>query len=245
MDICVVYFDYNCVLYGCENVVVTEEQINVAVKPVSEKPQEKIVIRRAERVNNAPVYLFIKRAFDVFCSFLGLCVAIIPMLIVGAIVKIDSKGPAIYKQERLGLNGKAFNMYKFRSMRMDAEKDGARWADKEDDRVTKVGKILRKFRIDELPQLVNVLVGDMSFVGPRPERGCFYEEFATYIDGFEQRLLVKPGVTGWAQVSGGYDLLPEEKVVYDIEYMENRGLLMDLKCLFLTVMVVLKGDGSR
>jgi len=227
-------------------VVVTEKESSVAwVKPVSEKPEQKIVIRRVQRVQNGAVYLFIKRAFDIICSFLGLCVAIIPMFIVGICVKLDSKGPAIYKQERLGLNGKSFKMLKFRSMRIDAEKDGARWAEKEDDRVTKVGKIIRKFRIDELPQLLNVLIGNMSFVGPRPERGCFYEEFATYIDGFDQRLLVKPGVTGWAQVSGGYDLLPEEKVVYDIEYMENRSLWMDLKCLFLTVMVVLKGDGSR
>lgn len=225
--------------------VVAEEQLNVAVKPVSEKPREKIIIRKVDHVNNGLLYLFIKRCFDIFCSFLGLCVVILPMLIVGIIVKIDSKGPAIYKQDRLGLNGKPFFMYKFRSMRIDAEKDGACWAQKEDDRITKVGKILRTFRIDELPQLVNVLIGDMSFVGPRPERGCFYEEFATYIDGFEQRLQVKPGVTGWAQVSGGYDLMPEEKVIYDIEYMENRSLWMDLKCLFLTVMVVLKGDGSR
>lgn len=213
--------------------------------PVSDKPQETIYIKRAERVNNGLFYLFVKRAFDIVCSFLGLCVVILPMVIVGIIVKLDSKGPAIYKQERSGLGGKVFNMYKFRSMRIDAEKDGARWAQKDDDRITRVGKILRKFRIDELPQLVNVLIGNMSFVGPRPERPCFYEEFATYIDGFEQRLAVKPGVTGWAQVRGGYELLPEEKIIYDIEYMENRSILMDLKCLFLTVMVVIKGDGSR
>ncbi len=225
--------------------VVTEEQLNVAVKPVSDKPAEKIKIKSVERVKNGLFYLFVKRVFDIFCSILGLCVALLPMVIVGIIVKLDSKGPAIYKQERLGLDGKKFNMYKFRSMITDAEKDGARWAEKDDDRITGVGKVLRKFRIDELPQLFNVLIGNMSFVGPRPERPCFYEEFATYIDGFEQRLAVKPGVTGWAQVRGGYDLLPQEKIIYDIEYMENRSLLMDLKCLFLTVMVVLKGDGSR
>lgn len=225
--------------------VVSDEQQNVAVKPVSEKPAEKIFIKRVGEINNSFLYLFVKRAFDIICSFLGLVVLIIPLLVVGVIVILDSKGPAIYKQERLGLNGKVFNMYKFRSMRADAEKDGARWADKEDDRITRVGKVLRKFRIDELPQLINVLLGHMSFVGPRPERPCFYEEFATYIDGFDQRLLVKPGVTGWAQVRGGYELLPQEKVIYDIEYMENRTLLMDLKCLFLTVMVVIKGDGSR
>ena len=218
---------------------ITEEQINVAVKPVSEKPKEKIYIKRAERVRNGLFYLFVKRAFDISCSLIGLSVTIIPMVIVGIIVKLDSKGPAIYKQERSGLGGKVFDMYKFRSMRMDAEKDGARWAEKDDDRITKVG------RIDELPQLFNVLIGNMSFVGPRPERPCFYEEFATYIDGFEQRLAVKPGVTGWAQVRGGYELLPEEKILYDIEYMENRSLIMDFKCLLLTVAVVLKGDGSR
>ena len=225
--------------------VLTEEKSKITVKPVAEKPQTKIKIRKVERINGSRLFLFIKRTVDILFSFVGLCVAILPMLIVGVIVKIDSKGPAIYKQERLGLNGKSFNMYKFRSMRIDAEKDGARWADKDDDRVTTVGKILRKFRIDELPQLFNVLVGDMSFVGPRPERQCFYEEFATYIDGFEQRLAVKPGITGWAQVCGGYELAPEEKVLFDIEYMENRSIAMDVKCLVSTVMVVLKGDGSR
>ena len=224
---------------------VTEEQVNVAVKPVSDKPKEKIIIRKVERINNGKAYLFVKRAFDIFCSFIGVCIAIVPMAIVALVVVLDSKGPTIYKQERTGLNGKVFNMYKFRSMRADAEKDGACWAQKEDDRITRVGKVLRKFRIDELPQLFNVLFGHMSLVGPRPERPCFYEEFATYIDGFEQRTLVKPGVTGWAQVRGGYELLPEEKIIYDIEYMENRSVLMDIKCLFLTVMVVIKGDGSR
>ncbi len=225
--------------------VVTEAQNSASVVPVGDKPKEKIYIKRAERVKGGFFYLFIKRFFDIFCSFIGICITIIPMLIIAIIVKIDSKGPAIYKQERSGLRGKSFNMYKFRSMRADAEKDGARWAEKEDDRITRVGKILRKFRIDELPQLFNVLFGHMTLVGPRPERPCFYEEFATYIDGFEQRLLVKPGVTGWAQVRGGYELLPEEKIIYDIEYMENRSVLMDIKCLFLTVMVVIKGDGSR
>lgn len=222
-----------------------EEQVNVAVKPVSDKPLEKTKIRRAECISGSSFFLFTKRVFDIVFSFLGLFITLIPMVIVGVIVKLDSKGPAIYRQERLGLGGKSFYIYKFRSMREDAEKDGARWAEKDDDRITKVGRILRTFRIDELPQFYNVLTGDMSFVGPRPERPCFYEEFATYIDGFDQRLAVKPGITGWAQVCGGYELLPEEKILYDIEYMEQRSFLMDLKCLLLTVKVVIKGIGSR
>ena len=224
---------------------VTEEHASIAVKPISDKPAEKTKIRKAERIGGGLFFLFLKRAFDIIFSFLGLCVTLLPMVIVGIIVKLDSKGPAIYKQERLGLGGKRFCIYKFRSMREDAEKDGARWAEKDDDRITKVGRILRTFRIDELPQFYNVLIGNMSFVGPRPERPCFYEEFATYIDGFEQRLAVKPGITGWAQVCGGYELLPEEKILYDIEYMEKRSFLMDLKCLLLTVKVVIKGIGSR
>ena len=136
-------------------------------------------------------------------------------------------------------------MVKFRSMGINAEENGPQWADKDDDRCTKVGRVLRKFRLDELPQVWNILKGDMSCVGPRPERPCFYEEFETYIHGFRNRLAVKPGLTGLAQVNGGYDLLPEEKIVLDMEYIANRSLLLDLKCLLKTVGLVFTHHGAR
>lgn len=192
-----------------------------------------------------PVYTLVKRAFDLVMSTIGMIVLAVPMLIIAILIRLDSEGPAIFKQERLGLNGKPFYIYKFRSMYIDAEKNGAQWATKDDDRATRIGSILRKTRMDEFPQLVNIFRGQMSIVGPRPERACFYKEFESYIDGFEQRLKVVPGLTGWAQINGGYDLLPEEKIVYDMEYIENRSLRMDWKCICKTFSVISTGDGAR
>ena len=128
---------------------------------------------------------------------------------------------------------------------MDAEADGPQWAKKDDCRCTRLGTFLRHTRLDELPQLWNILKGDMSLVGPRPERACFYEEFETYIHGFHYRLLVKPGLTGLAQVNGGYDLKPEEKIVYDIQYIENQSILTDMNCLLKTVSLVFTHEGAR
>lgn len=190
-------------------------------------------------------YLFIKRLADFVLAFLGLAVLLIPMLIIALVIRLDSPGPALFMQERLGKNGKPFIMVKFRSMRMDAEANGPQWAQKNDYRCTKVGKFLRHSRLDELPQLVNILMGEMSFVGPRPERACFYDEFETYIPHFRQRLLVRPGLTGHAQVNGGYELKPEEKIVYDLEYIANRSIRMELKCIWRTVLVVFSHDGAR
>ena len=190
-------------------------------------------------------YLFIKRLADFLLAFIGLAVLLIPMLIIALVIRLDSPGPALFMQERLGKNGKPFIMVKFRSMRMDAEANGPQWAQKNDYRCTKVGRFLRHSRLDELPQLVNILAGEMSFVGPRPERACFYDEFETYIPHFRQRLLVRPGLTGHAQVNGGYELKPEEKIVYDLEYIANRSLRMELKCIWQTVRVVFSHDGAR
>ena len=136
-------------------------------------------------------------------------------------------------------------LYKFRSMRIDAEVNGPQWAEKNDHRATKLGEILRKTRLDELPQLWNILVGDMSFVGPRPEREYFYNIFETYIPNFGERMLVRPGLTGWAQVNGGYDLGPEEKIVYDLEYIQKRSFGMDMMCLIKTVKLVFTHEGAR
>ena len=190
-------------------------------------------------------YSFIKRSFDLVVCLLALIVVAIPMLLLMVMIRLDSPGPAIYKQERLGKGGKPFTLYKLRSMHVDAEKNGAQWAQDNDSRCTKFGKILRKCRLDELPQLLNIIKGDMSIVGPRPERACFYEQFAEYIEGFDQRLCVKPGLTGYAQVSGGYDLKPEEKIVYDLEYIEKRSVLMDVSVICKTVLVVFNHKGAR
>ena len=192
-----------------------------------------------------PFYSFVKRTVDFMASLIGCIVAFVPMVIIGVIVCLDSKGPAIYKQERLGLNGKPFMLLKFRSMHVDAEDEGAKWADENDTRCTRVGAFLRKSRMDELPQLLNILKGDMSLVGPRPERPYFYNEFEKTIHGFSHRLNVVPGLTGLAQVSGGYDLLPEEKIVYDMEYIKNRSLWLDIKCIIKTVAIVFNSEGAR
>lgn len=136
-------------------------------------------------------------------------------------------------------------IYKFRSMRLDAEENGPQWADEQDPRCTHFGQILRRTRLDELPQLYNILRGDMSFVGPRPERAYFYREFEKYIPGFSNRLLVTPGLTGYAQVNGGYSLKPEEKIIYDMEYIERQSIILDIRCLLKTVHIVFSYEGAR
>ena len=190
-------------------------------------------------------YRFCKRCLDFFFALVLSVLLIVPLILLMPIVWIDTKAFPIYRQKRLGLNGKEFTLLKIRSMRNDAEKYGAQWAAADDPRITRVGKILRATRMDELPQMWNILVGQMSFVGPRPERPEFYDAFDTYIDGFRQRLLVKPGLTGHAQVNGGYDLLPEEKIVYDLEYIKNRSLKFDCKCVCQTIAVVLGKKGAH
>ena len=190
-------------------------------------------------------FRLLKRAADIAASLSVAVFGAVPMLIIAALIKLDSKGPVIFRQERLGKDGKPFVMYKFRSMHVDAEVNGPQWAEKEDDRCTRIGCILRKTRLDELPQCFNILKGEMSLVGPRPERPYFYDEFETYIHGFRNRLVVRPGLTGWAQVSGGYDLLPEEKIVYDMEYISKMSVGMDLRCIFKTVRLIFTHEGAR
>ncbi len=192
------------------------------------------------------LYNAIKRAFDVFASLFGLIVLLIPMVIIGIIIKFSTEGSALFFQERLGLNGKKITIIKFRTMYSDAEKDGARWSEGDSDsRIYPFGRFLRKTRLDELPQLWNVLKNDMSIVGPRPERECFHKEFETYIHGFGERLKVKPGLTGLAQINGGYDLRPEEKVRYDVEYIKNRSLWNDFVIIAKTFGVVFKRSGAK
>ncbi len=208
-------------------------------------PEKKEYTVGEVKLRLSPGYRFFKRFLDIFASLLLLLLLIIPMFLIGAAVWCTSPGHALYRQERLGKDGKTFLMLKFRSMAKDAEKDGPQWARENDQRCTPLGAFLRRSRLDELPQLWNILMGDMSFVGPRPERAYFYDEFEGYIKGFRKRLLVKPGLTGWAQVNGGYDLQPEEKIVYDVEYMENMSLRMDMKCIVQTVRLVFTHEGAR
>lgn len=213
---------------------------------LAEEDSDDVIVQIAKPVlQQKKLYLITKRAFDIVCSFFGLLILAIPMMIIALIIKLDSPGSPIFKQERLGTNGKPFIIYKFRSMCLNAEENGPQWANEQDPRCTHFGQILRRTRLDELPQLYNILRGDMSFVGPRPERAYFYEKFEVYIPGFSNRLLVTPGLTGYAQVNGGYSLRPEEKIMYDMEYIEHMSIQMDLTCIAKTIRVVLCGDGAR
>ena len=189
-----------------------------------------------------------RRTMDILISF-GLLVFTAPLLlIIAVLIKADSNGPVLYRQERLGLNGTRFQLLKLRSMRIDAEAHGPCWADKHDLRVTRIGRWLRLSRIDELPQLFNVLAGTMSLVGPRPERPCFLDQLTRAIPHYRQRMSVKPGITGWAQVSYPYGASVEDawhKLSFDLYYLEHRSLAFDLRIMLATMRVVLTGDGAR
>ncbi len=191
----------------------------------------------------------IKRIFDIGCALVLILMAFPVMVVTGVLIRVESRGPIFYVQERVGLNGQLFNVIKFRSMRTDAEEDGQpRWAAASDDRVTKVGRFIRKLRIDELPQLFNVLGGSMSLVGPRPERLYFVDKLTQEIPYFAVRQSIKPGVTGWAQVRYRYGASVEdaaEKLQYDLYYVKNHSLLLDLVVIFETVGVVLMGWGAH
>lgn len=190
-------------------------------------------------------YKNIKSSIEFIFSLLLLIIAV-PICILACIaIYVELRVNPIYTQKRVGLNGRVFKIYKLRSMYIDAEKDGPKWASENDERITKVGRIIRKTRIDELPQLVNILKRDMSFIGPRPERPEFIKEFIKYIPDFNDRLLVKPGITGWAQVNGGYSLTPKEKLEFDKYYIKNRGFKLDLLILIKTIIVIFTRHGAR
>lgn len=208
-------------------------------------PDEYVELPRVRRVAGGLGYRFVKRTFDVVACSAALVVLAIPMGVIAAMVKRESPGSALYAQTREGKDGKPFKLYKFRSMYTDAESRGAQWAVDDDPRITPLGKKLRNSRLDEIPQFWNVVKGDMSLVGPRPERPAFCREFEKRIDGWNQRTFVRPGITGYAQVHGGYELLPKEKSRLDIEYIENRSILMDLKIMLATLGVLKTGEGAR
>lgn len=187
-----------------------------------------------------------KRLLDILFGVIGLIISAPFILVFGIIIKLTSPGPVFFKQERVGYMGKNFKVIKLRSMRNDAEaKTGAVWAKKNDPRVTPVGRFIRKTRIDEMPQFWNVLKGDMSLVGPRPERPELTEKFYKQWPEFPQRLRIIPGITGYAQVNGGYDISPKEKCHLDNYYIKHYSFLFDIKIALQTIKTMFTGKGAR
>lgn len=184
------------------------------------------------------MYLFIKRFFDIVISVLGIIILSPLLLIVSILIKIESKGPIIFKQERIGKNGKVFDIYKFRSMKLDSEKDGV-YESKNDKRVTRIGRIIRKLSIDELPQFLNIIKGDMSIIGPRPTLAYHPWKIDEYTDFQKQRFNVRPGVTGWAQVNGRKDVEWNKRIELDVYYVGNISFVFDVKIFFKTIFKVI------
>lgn len=195
------------------------------------------------------IMLFIRRVVELLLSSVLLIIFMPFIALISLLIKVDSEGLLLFKQGRVGENGKSFNIYKFRSMTRDAEEEsGPVWAQENDPRITRVGKYLRKFRLDEIPQLWNVLKGDMSFIGPRPERPCFVEELTKRIPYYSQRHSVKPGITGWAQIKYSYGASVEdalEKLKYELYYIKNMSPFFDLFIILETIKIVLFGRGAR
>lgn len=192
--------------------------------------------------------MVLKRAVDIVIAITGLIVLQPLFVLVGILIKIDSPGPVLYRQLRVGLRGEPYVMWKFRSMRQDAERNGATWAAHKDPRVSRVGRWLRKWRVDEWPQLINVLRGEMSCVGPRPERPEFVRELRASIPYYDLRQSVRPGITGWAQTRFRYGASAEDahvKLQYDLYYVKNLSLALDFRIMARTIKVVLAGHGAR
>lgn len=187
----------------------------------------------------------IKRIADVIISMIILIIMFPVMLVIAAAIKLTDGGPVFYVQDRVTMNDRNFKMYKFRSMIVGAENDGATLAKKEDVRITKVGRIIRNIHFDELPQLINVLKGDMSIVGPRPERRVFVDEYSSVVPEFKERLKVRGGLTGYAQIYGKYNTEPEDKLKYDLYYIYNYSLLLDIKILILTIRILFQPENTE
>ncbi|MDY3959731.1 sugar transferase [Romboutsia timonensis] len=182
---------------------------------------------------------------DISFSIVGIILTLPILLVVAILIKLEDRGPIIYTQKRSGKDGKEFTIYKIRSMKLESPNELIGWTDKNDNRITNVGKVIRRTRIDELPQFINILKRDMSLIGPRPEVPELTKKFNEEINGFTNRLKVRPGLTGWAQVNGGYDLTPREKYQKDMYYIKNRGIKLDIIILFKTVKVIISGNGAR
>lgn len=194
------------------------------------------------------VVRMVKRAVDLCISFTGFAVALPLMAVIGILIKLDSPGPVVYRQVRVGLRAQPYTIWKFRSMFTDAEKGGARWTSERDPRISRVGRWLRKWRLDEIPQLINVIRGEMSMVGPRPERPVFVQELRGVIPYYDIRHTVRPGITGWAQTQFRYGASAEDshvKLQYDLYYVKYMSLSLDLRILIETIRVILRGEGAR
>jgi sugar transferase (PEP-CTERM system associated) len=181
-------------------------------------------------------------------AFIGAILSLPIVVFTAVLIRLESRGPIFYKQERVGKNGRIFTLMKFRSMRVDAEQDGPVWASKKDTRTTRVGRVIRKIRVDEIPQFWNILKGEMSFVGPRPERPHFVAQLAKEIPFYEQRHHIAPGLTGWAQIKYPYGASIEDarqKLQYDLFYIKNQGLMLDAIILFETIKIILFGRGAQ
>jgi sugar transferase (PEP-CTERM system associated) len=203
----------------------------------------------AGRRRDSPMKTVLREAVHRALALIGLVLSFPVAVLTAFLIKIDSRGPIFYKQERVGMNGEPFNVIKFRSMKTDAEANGTPiWAASNDDRTTRVGKVIRKLRIDEIPQFWNILKGEMNFVGPRPERPHFVKQLANEIPYFEHRHLVAPGLTGWAQIKYPYGASVSDaiqKLQYDLYYIKNQSLTLDLVIVFETIKTVLFGRGGR
>ncbi len=201
-----------------------------------------------EGFQKRPSMLFLKRVVGMGVSAIGLILSLPFTLFIAILIKLESQGPLFYRQERVGKDGRTFEVIKFRSMRQDAEQDGPQWANSNDDRVTRVGRVIRRLRIDEIPQMWNVLKGEMSFVGPRPERPLFVEELREKIRYYDQRHTVQPGITGWAQINYPYGSSVEDarrKLEYDLYYIKHMSVVLDLYIILKTVKTILFREGSR
>ena len=190
------------------------------------------------------MFKFIKRFGDIFLSVIGLIVCIIPMIFIAIAIKLDSRGPVIFKQKRLGKGGKEFYIYKFRTMVTDAEKGGV-YSDNNDPRITRVGNILRKTSLDEISQLFNVLKGDMSFIGPRPPLTYHPWPIEEYTDEQRKMFNVRPGITGWAQINGRKAVEWNRRIELNVWYTENMSIWLDLKIFVMTILKVLKNSDNE
>ena len=200
------------------------------------------------RGRQAKVAELLRSAVHWVVALLGLILSLPIVIVTAILIKLESRGPIFYKQERVGQNGRTFTLTKFRSMRVDAEQDGPVWASKGDSRTTRVGRVIRKIRVDEIPQFWNILKGEMSFVGPRPERPHFVAQLAEEIPFYEQRHLIAPGLTGWAQIKYPYGASIEDarqKLQYDLFYIKNHGLVLDAIIIFETIKIILFGRGAQ
>ena len=200
------------------------------------------------RGRQAKLAEFTRTAVHWLVALIGAILSLPIVLVTAVLIKLESRGPVFYKQERVGKNGRTFVLSKFRSMRVDAEQDGPVWASKGDSRTTRVGKVIRKIRVDEIPQFWNILKGEMSFVGPRPERPHFVSQLAEEIPFYEQRHLIAPGLTGWAQIKYPYGASIEdarEKLQYDLFYIKNQSLVLDAIIMFETIKIILFGRGAQ